>query len=390
MGTDPAKTAQRRKPRIRADVPAKQSATKAVSLLLVDDHPMWRQTVRRVVEEGGAGTVVAEASDGEEAIRLAEELEPDVILMDIDLPVIDGNEATQRLVRANPKTKVLMLSASDERDDVVAALRAGAFGYLLKTASPADVIEAVRRVRDGELVFPSSVADLVRAEMREPGAAEPPGVSVILADPSPLFRDGVARLLEGAGFDVIGLVGRAEALDPLIEQGGASVVVMDIRLPPLDADGGVAAAVRIKRSAPDVGILLLSQTIDTKAAAALLAESTGGVGYLLKDRVADVAQLGEALRRIAGGGSVIDPDVASRLVRGRKERDPLDELTDREREVLGLMAEGRSNQAISERLYLSPKAIEAHVHNIFMKLGLEPAADDHRRVLAVVAYLRSL
>ena len=213
----------------------------AVRVLVVDDHPMWRSTIRQVVDASGANRVVGEAGDGDEALEVAQRARPDVVIMDLNLPGVDGATATRRLVEAFPAVKVLVLSASDEQGQVVGAMRAGASGYLLKTAEPAEVLEAIRRVHAGELVVPSSVADAVLGELRV----------------------------------------------------------------------------------------------------------------------------------------------------GRPSRDPFDDLTRREREVLALMAEGRSNQAICEQLNVSTRAVEGHVRNIFMKLGLEPTPDDHRRVLAVLAHLRA-
>jgi len=208
--------------------------------MLVDDHPVWRQSLRKLLERGQVGRVVAEAADGEEAIRLASEAKPEVVVMDIGLPGLNGIEATKELLEVVPEARVLVLSASEQRADVVEAMRAGASGYLLKAASPEELVEGVRRVHRGEAVLPPALADMVLNELR-----------------------------------------------------------------------------------------------------------------------------------------------------GRGPRNPLDELTPREREVLGLMAEGKSNQAIREQLFLSAKSVESHVRNIFTKLGLEPAPDDHRRVLAVLTYLRS-
>lgn len=355
--------------------------------MLVDDHPMWRQTLRKVLEQDRAGKVVAEAADGDEAVRMAAEIKPDVVVMDINLPVLGGIEATRRVRAVLPSAKILVLSASERRSDVIESVRAGASGYLLKTTEPADLVEAVRRVHRGEMVFPPELAEIVLGEIRGGEAPDARPLRIALGDASPLFRDGLARMLEETGFEIVGLASDEARLLRLVAEASPDVVVTDVLLTPTGHEGRAVAGIRSEH--PDVGVLVLSQDVDVRAASSLLSESPRGVGYLLKTRVADVGQLAEAIRRVANGGSVLDPEVATRLVQPRDERQPVNDLTKREREVLVLMAEGRSNQAISERLFLSAKAVEAHVRNIFMKLGLEPAADDHRRVLAVIAYLRS-
>lgn len=213
---------------------------------------------------------------------------------------------------------------------------------------------------------------------------------VVLADDSVLLREGLARVLTDAGFEVTGQAGDASSLLHLVRRDRPDVAVIDVRMPPTNTNEGLVAALEIRATHQDVGVLVLSQYVETSHAMKLLGESTGGVGYLLKDRVSDVGEFAEAVRRVGTGGSVIDPEVVSTLL-GRKRRpDPLAALTDREKEVLALMAEGRSNQGIRQKLFLSPKTIETHVGAIFAKLGLLPGADEHRRVLAVLAYLRSL
>lgn len=348
-------------------------------MIVVDDHPMWRQTLRTVLEQNGAGKVVAEASDGEEALRVSASSPADVILMDIDLPGMNGTETTKEILRRAPDARVLVLSASDDRSDVVDAVRAGAAGYLLKTAEPAEVVDAVRRVHAGEAVFPAGLADVILDELRHAGGRAGQ-ISVALADASVLFREGLARILEEAGFDVVAQASRAEEL---FDANAPDVVITDAR-------EGIDVVERLRSAHPGIGVVVLSRDLDAEAASSLLVTASGGVAYLLTDRVSDVEQLAATIRNVARGGSVLDPEVASRLVRRTKERDPLGDLSDREREVLAVMAEGRTNQAICERLYMSPKAVEAHVRNIYMKLGLEQARDDSRRVLAVLTYLRSV
>lgn len=236
----------------------------------------------------------------------------------------------------------------------------------------------------------SGSARVKRGHSERSGSAYNPGgadmLRVILAEDSLLFREGLSRVLAELGIQVVAQTGSTADLMQLVATHGPDVVVLDIRMPPTNTDEGLVAAVEIRRTQPRVGVLLLSQYVETQLVMTLLEEG-GGVGYLLKDRVADLEAFSSAIMTVARGGSVVDPEVVSTLVSWRR-RDPLDQLTDREKEVLRLMAEGRSNQAISERLFLSPKTIEAHVTAIFSKLDLDPTPNDHRRVLAVLHYLR--
>jgi DNA-binding NarL/FixJ family response regulator len=212
---------------------------------------------------------------------------------------------------------------------------------------------------------------------------------VALADDSLLFREGLARLLQESGIEVLGQAGDAEELMALIDADPPDVAIVDIRMPPEHRDEGLIAARRIKDGHPEVGVLVLSQYVEVHYALALVQERPRGTGYLLKDRVEDLEQFADAVRRVAAEEVVVDPSVVALLVGRAREHDPLEELTAREREVLELMAEGRSNQAISVRLFLTPRTVESHVRSIFLKLNLPPAADDHRRVLAVLSYLRA-
>ena len=212
---------------------------------------------------------------------------------------------------------------------------------------------------------------------------------VVLAEDSVLLREGIARILGEAGIEVVGQAGDADDLVRKVRAHRPDVAITDIRMPPSHTDEGLRAAHEIRSELPDVGVLVLSQYVEEGYALDLLADSAAGVGYLLKDRVGDVDAFLDAVRRVSEGGSALDPEVVSQLL-GRKRRDdPLDELTAREREVLGLMAEGRSNQAIADALTVTERAVEKHVTNIFSKLDLVNTPADHRRVLAVLAYLRS-
>ena len=212
---------------------------------------------------------------------------------------------------------------------------------------------------------------------------------VVLAEDSVLLREGIARILEEAGMEVVGQAGDAEDLLRKVRAHKPDVAITDIRMPPSHTDEGLRAAHEIRGELPDVGVLVLSQYVEEGYAVDLLADNAAGLGYLLKDRVGDVDAFLDAVRRVSEGGSALDPEVVSQLL-GRKRRDdPLDELTPREREVLGLMAEGRSNQAIAEALVVTGRAVEKHVTSIFSKLDLANTPEDHRRVLAVLAYLRT-
>jgi DNA-binding NarL/FixJ family response regulator/class 3 adenylate cyclase len=215
------------------------------------------------------------------------------------------------------------------------------------------------------------------------------GVRVVLAEDSVLLREGIARLLEDAGFEIVAQSGTAEDLLRHVGMHKPDVALVDIRMPPTQTDEGLRAAQQIRERWPETGVLVLSQYVEPAYAMELLGENAEGVGYLLKDRVSDVDEFAAAVRRVAEGGSALDPAVVSQLVGRRRRDDPLEELTPREREVLELMAEGRSNQAIAERLVITLRAVEKHVTSIFGKLRLPATAEDHRRVLAVLTYLRS-
>jgi DNA-binding NarL/FixJ family response regulator len=214
-------------------------------------------------------------------------------------------------------------------------------------------------------------------------------VRVVIAEDSALLREGLGRILQDGGFDVVAQAGDGDALLRAVTLSPPDVAVVDVRMPPTYTDEGARAARTIRERYPEVGVLVLSQVIEATHALALFSERPEGFGYLLKDRVLEIDDFLESVRRVGRGGTAIDPQVISQLVGRARDDDPLAELTPREREVLGLMAEGLSNQGLCKRLFLSPKTIETHVNSIFGKLGLAPAPDDHRRVLAVLAFLNA-
>jgi DNA-binding NarL/FixJ family response regulator len=215
-------------------------------------------------------------------------------------------------------------------------------------------------------------------------------VRVALADDAVILREGLSRLLQEAGFDVVGLAPDGEALLDLVQRTRPDVAIIDIRMPPTFTDEGLRAAKTIRQRWPTIGILVLSQHVNTRYALELLSAGTDGIGYLLKERVSDLAELSASVTRIGQGGSVLDPAVVGELVgRHRQADNPLERLTDREREVLALMAEGRSNRAIAERLFITDHTVEKHVKNLLGTLRLPQSPDDHRRVLAVITYLDS-
>ncbi len=209
----------------------------------------------------------------------------------------------------------------------------------------------------------------------------------VIAEDAVLLREGLARLLDEGGFDVVDCVSDGESLLRSVEQHRPDVCVVDIRMPPTFSDEGVRAALVIRKQWPDVSLLMLSQYVEERYAVDLLAGDSSGIGYLLKDRVADVSEFLEALRRVAAGGAALDPEVVTQLLVRSGRKDPLEPLSPREREVLALMAEGRTNSLIAESLVVTEGAVEKHVTNIFLKLGLPPADQAHRRVLAVLRYL---
>jgi DNA-binding NarL/FixJ family response regulator len=218
--------------------------------------------------------------------------------------------------------------------------------------------------------------------------AEGGSLRIVIGEDQPIVRQGVAAVLEGAGFEIVGTAADAEDLVRKAHAHKPDVIVTDIQMPPDSTDDGLRAAIQIRAAQPGVGVMVLSQFLEDRYAMELLADGANGVGYMLKDRVGDVSIFIDAIRRVANGGSALDPDVVQRMVDRPRIESPIDELTPREREVLSLMAEGRSNQGIADELVVTVAAVERHVTSIFSKLDLRQAPEDHRRVLAVLQYLR--
>ena len=331
------------------------------TILIIDDDPRFRTQARDLLEADGF-VVIGQAVDGASGLEAAQSLRPDFVLLDIGLPDVEGFE-----VAREPRDRWTAAVGGADLEPRCAGLRAA----------------SDQRARSG---LHSQGADL---RGRDPGTGRPRmTLRLVLADDSMLVREGVARLLVDAGFEVVAQVGDADGLLRATREHLPDVAIVDIRMPPTHTDEGLRAAEAIRAEhGTAVGILVLSQHVEPSFALRLVSDGAGGVGYLLKDRVTDLDDFADAIRRIAKGGSVIDPAVVAVLV-GRRSRVPLDDLTEREREVLALMAEGRSNQAIGDRLGMARKTVEAHIANIFSKLELQPASDDHRRVLAVLAHLR--
>jgi DNA-binding NarL/FixJ family response regulator len=212
-------------------------------------------------------------------------------------------------------------------------------------------------------------------------------VRILIAEDSALLRDGLTRLLTDHGHEVVGAIDDAVGLLKLVEEESPDLVVLDVRMPPTHTDEGIRAALELRSRSPELAVIVLSQYVEENYATELLAGDLRGVAYVLKDRVTEVSQFLETVDRVAAGGTVLDPEVVSQLLARSRRQEPLGDLSPREREVLGLMAEGRTNAAIGQRLVITPRAVEKHVKNIFRKLRLPQAENDHRRVLAVLRYL---
>ena len=413
--------------RLQADVRAREADLRASRARIVESGDAERRRLERDLHDGAQQRLVGlmlglrlaragvDAGDEELRARLGEterELELAVTsLRDVATGIHPASLSTFGLSEAlgalaersgNP---VQINAVPPER--LPAAVETAAYHIVAEAAANGAVVVALastggRLHLDVEATNGAEHVDRVRGPRRRPrrlaarrlngaGRGRAQGgdpVRVVIAEDSMLVREGVARLLADAGIDVVGTASTADELLDRVDQLDPDVAIVDIRMPPTQTDEGIVAAQQIRRTHPRVGVLLLSQYLDSAYAARLLEDVPQGAGYLLKDRVSDIAVLADAIRRVAEGECVVDPTIVSRLVHRPRLHGPLDELSDREREVLGLMAEGRSNLAIGQSLFVSDKTVESHVRLIFQKLGLEQSPDDHRRVLAVLAFLR--
>lgn len=336
------------------------------SVLIVGADAGFHCHVRRLL--GGGFTVVGEATGLDTALRAAARLRPDVVVAEVRQGHGDGFALAERLAGRDPRPAVVLTSTEDHTAGPLRAEleRSAARGFV---HAPELSAETLAGVLDGRL--PAHVGRL----------------RVVLAEDQVLLREGLARLLADAGFDVVDGVGDAAALVRSVAARRPDVVVTDVQMPPDRTDDGLRAAIEIRRRWPDVGVVVLSQFLEERYALELVGDSPDGAGYLLKDRVGDVDDFAAAVRRVARGGSALDPEVVRTMVGRSRIDDPLGELTPREREVLALTAEGRSNQGIAGALTVTPAAVERHLTSIFAKLGLGNAPTDNRRVLAVLAFL---
>lgn len=379
----PAKKAAKAKPKA-ATTPRKEGQRR-ISVLLVDDHPLWRESIRNVIEHKANVKVIAEAALGVDGIELAAQHQPDVIIMDIDLPDVSGIDATRRVLAKNPDAKILVLSSSKERDQVAGAVRAGALGYLVKTAAGDEIAAAITRVDQGELVFPPELARVVAAELRGPTPTNSAADTVVLVGVSVVERAGLSTVLGAAGWNVSVAAGTAE-LNKCLATDADPILIGDLR-------GGARGRAKVaalleeaRRDHPKIPILVLLSDPAHARVVAFLGDAGAGMGLVMADRLRDPAHLVDLVRRVAAGDVSVDADVTAELLQ-RSEQPEMADLREREREVLARMAEGQSNQAIAEDLGLSVKTVETHIATIFSKLGLEASLDAHRRVQAVLAYL---
>ena len=380
----PAKKATKPKSK-RATASSSKDRQRRISVLLVDDHPLWRESIRNVIEHKANVKVIAEAALGLDGIELAAQHRPDVIIMDIDLPDVSGIDATRRVLARDPDAKVLVLSSSKEREQVAGAVRAGALGYLVKTAAGDEIATAISRVDQGELVFPPELARVVAAELRGPTPTTAAADTVVLVGVSVVERAGLSTVLGAAGWNVSVAAGTAE-LGKCLAADAEPIFIGDLRGAARGRAKVAALLEEARRDHPKIPILVLLSDPAHARAVAFLGDAGAGTGLVMADRLRDPAHLVDLVRRVAAGEVSVDAEVTAELLQ-RSQQPEMADLREREREVLARMAEGQSNQAIAEDLGLSVKTVETHIATIFSKLGLEASLDAHRRVQAVLAYL---
>jgi DNA-binding NarL/FixJ family response regulator len=339
----------------------------ALRVMVVEDDETFRGLARRLCRHAGF-VVVAEAGTAREALARARDVRPDAVLLDVHLPDAFGPDVAAELTRSTPPPTVLLMSSDGDSISGDDARAAGARGFVAKT-------------------------DLARTDLASwfGTAVTVRGVSpirILIAEDQLLLREGLARLLAESGFDVVAQAADATDLLRKVNAHRPDVALVDVQMPPGGEDDGLRAAIEIRAAFPDVGVIVLSQYLEERYALDLIGDDARRVGYLLKDRIGDLASLTDAIQRVARGGSALDPDVVAAMVGRRRRHDPLDALSPRERDVLELMAQGKSNQGIADELVVSLAAIEKHITGIFRALGVGHEPSEHRRVMAVLALLQ--
>lgn len=328
-------------------------------------------------------TVAGEATDAGSAVTLAAASEPEGILIDIGLPDrrrTTTGEGTRRVAMAPASAVDIERPGRGETPD---GRNVGGIGFVPKEDLPDVPLQA----HAGDLARGMDVSLLATSAAGEYGEDVSVPVRVVVGEDDVLMREGIVRLLVDAGFDVVAQTGNADDFLRKALAHRPDVAVVDIRMPPGEADGGLRAALELRHRHPDIGVVVLSQYYEQEYALDLIGNSAEGVGYLLKERVGDVEMFTDAVSRVAAGGSALDPEVIGRMLGRRPSNDALDQLSPRDRDVLALVAEGKSNQGIAETLVISTAAVEKHITNIFYKLGLQPEPTAHRRVRAALTYL---
>jgi DNA-binding NarL/FixJ family response regulator len=352
------------------------------SVLIVDDDPAFLDLAARIVRELGI-PVVVRAPDAATAIRLAEETRPEGALVDVGLPDRDGIDLAYELATL-PWKPTVVLTSSD--GDAAAAI-------VSRPGVPSIPFVPKDSLTNGSLPrhFGREYAalDPYRSEEYRDPVTEREQLRVVIGEDDVLLREGIARILVEVGFDVVSQAGDAESFLRKALAHRPDVAVVDIQMPPGHQDDGLRAALELRRSLPDTGVLVLSTHYDDRYAADLIGDSAEGVGYLLKERVGDVEAFTSAVARVAAGGSALDPEVVARMLGRRQVEGPLADLSPRERDVLAQLAEGKSNQGIADALFVTSAAVEKHVTSIFHKLHVDAGPSGHKRVLAAITYLRN-